>query len=190
VIPTKTSKLVIQSSSREGSCSRSMARHVSSTSFLVTGFQLYMEARCLSRLMCWLILLRHLDFTVSVEWLTPRIVCSQRRTQMRCTDSDIRMRRSLVDGPHLITLSSFWSGRAMLPHPRISPRCMAGHGPKDVGHVCHARFQIVEIMMLSQSISMCSDSGASLQLEQCALWAYWGMSFQKSPIRNAPCRAL
>jgi len=79
----------------------------------------------------------------------------------------------------------------MLPHPRISPRWMSGHGPKDAGQVCRASLQVVEIAGFSQLISMWSrDSGASLQLEQFALWACWGIPIQKSPIWSAPCSAL
>ena len=119
------------------------------------------------------------------------MVCSQRRTQIRCADSEIRIRRSL-EGPIFIMVSSSWSGRAMLPQPRTRPSWMSGHRPKEFGHVCFAGLQItVEIAAFSQSNRMWSrDSGDSLHLAQCTLWAYCGMSFQKLPIRKAPCMAL
>ena len=99
------------------------------------------------------------------------MVRSQRRTQMRCADSEISIRRSL-DGPDLVESSSSWWGRAMLPQPKIRPNWMSGHGPKVVGHVCFASDQMVEIATLSQSIRMCSsDSGEVLQLAQRALSA-------------------
>ena len=126
----------------------------------------------------------------SVEWLSPWMDLSQRRTHIRCTDSDIRMWRSL-DGPVLIMFLGCGSIALPLQDDEIRPRRISGHGPKAVGHVCRASVQMVEIATFSQSIRMCSrDSGDSLQLAQCALWEYWGMSFQKSPIRKAPCRAL
>jgi len=53
MIPTKTSRFVIQSSSREGSLSRSAACHVSFTSFLMIGFWLYIVAMWWLRLMRW-----------------------------------------------------------------------------------------------------------------------------------------
>ena len=190
VIPTKTSGFVIQSSSREGSLSRRAACQVFCTSFLVIGFRLYIVAIWQSRLMHWSILLHHLDFIVLVEWLRPWMVRSQRRTQIRCADSDISIRRRR-DGPLLIMFSSSWCRRAMLPQPRIRPSWMSGHRPNEFGHVCFASLQMVEIAMFSQSIRMCSrDSGDLLQLAQCALLARWGISFQNLPIRNAPWSAL
>ena len=66
---------------------------------------------------------------VSIEWFVPRMTHSQRSTQMRWGDSDIRIRRRR-ERPGLGW--PFWwrAGSDREPQPRIVPRWITGHAPK------------------------------------------------------------
>ena len=64
-----------------------------STSCWVTGFRFHLVAMNRSKARQWFILFVQRFMVVSIEWFVPCMTRSQRSTQMRWADSDIRIRR-------------------------------------------------------------------------------------------------
>ena len=85
------------------------------------------------------------------------ITRSQRITQIRCADSDIRIRKSRVRACSVVRCSGGVSVAGFIaPQPRISPRLICGQGIFEDWQRELARFQIVFVSVLVQCIKMCS----------------------------------
>lgn len=110
----------------------------------------------------------HLFKMVSGVCILSCMTRSHLRVHTRCADSEIIMRRRR-DAPRFVfptalSLGLFSSGTCgifIAPQPRISPMDMVGQFPCLVGHSCFAAFQIVVLVGLVHSVSMCSIDSVS-----------------------------
>ena len=150
-LPTKTSRLVIQSFGRSP-CFLRMCSHVFLVFLLDFSSLLIFVAIILSSVSLVFMTRSHLwcvSFVVcECSWMTR----SHLRTHMRCADSEIRIWRSRF-APSVVFLggwraslgglAALAAGMVRLPQPMIIPMEISGQWVGSWGHVFLARFQIV-----------------------------------------------
>ena len=84
---------------------------------------------------------------------------------------------------------SFVSG-VMFPQPRICPKVGFVQFLSSTGQVCRTKFHMVVFSIAGHSVRICSnDSTEFSQFEHFARVSWFGMLFQKSPIRRDPAIA-
>jgi hypothetical protein len=198
LLPTKTS----------GLCNQLFGR---SPGFLRTGSQVALtfdsvrlsrftfDAMILSSVSLLLIVFVHRARTSDSVCCFPWIARSQRRTQIKYADSEIKIWSSRV-GPLLWGLLRRPSSRcrivwgvAIRPHPSTVPSVISGQGMCVWGQWLLAISQVMERVVPGQFIRMCSiDSSAwfASHAEQNCRRSNPDMLVQKGPIFCVPCIAL
>ena len=135
-------------------------------------------------------MLSHLFVTDSFVCVEPCIVFSQRRTQIKCADSDTRILNSR-EVPRCCAIRCLFSrvfsavdvGMLRVPHPSINPMVIVGQTLCSLFQARFASCQMVLDSILLHSVIICSSVSESAPHEtHFDLCSYKGMFLQKSPI--------